>query len=351
MTSVPAIDLTRISPVTDAEAARLASPAAFADVASQITALPPLADPATEHPGQARPGQAGPGHTHPGHPRPAALRRARRWSRRRALLAGLPLAVLAGAAALFVTLLAPNGGNSDNGASSQAGIQALSFTRADGFITVIIRNPYADVSAYNAEFARQHIDISLSLTPVSPSFVGNIIGADGAQVTYIPQPGDCTPRNPESLPLATCTIGFRVPASFHGHARVQVGRPARPGEVYQISASALSPGEILYPLRDQVFDHPLSQVLPVLAKNHITIADCRQSLMFVCRGANGRLMNTPTSPGESYVQDAIPVASGQVIIVVGVKTLPPKDEAFAPDPKPSPTGPAPSVTPTPAKSS
>jgi hypothetical protein len=355
MTSVPAIDLTRISPVTDAEAARLASPAAFADVAGQITAQslagPPTAHPSHVRPGQAGPGHAHPGHPHPGHPRPAALRRGRRWSRRGALLAGLPLAVLAGAAALFVTLLVPNGGNSDNGASTQVAVEALSFTKADGFITVIIRNPFADVTTYNADFARHHIDINLTLTPVSPSLVGKILKADTPQVTYISTPGtgarNCNPKNP----IIACTIGFKVPVNFHGHARVQVGRPGRPGEVYALSASAFAPGDILYPLRDQVFDHPLSQVLPVLARNHISIANCRKDMLVVCRTADGKINNPAKVGGGDYVQDGYAYAAGQVVLYVGIKTLFPFAELNVPNPAPSPTGPAPSVTPTPAKSS
>jgi hypothetical protein len=301
MTRMPDIDLAQIAPVTDTEAARLASPAAFTDLARQITAQPPSAGPAPAHPEHTRQGRPG---------------RARGWSRRRTLLTGLPLAAAAAAAALVAILLAPGGSGTSGttaGPNSQAAVQAVSFTKENGYITVIIRNPYVDSSWYNADFARHHLDIKLSLIPASPTFVGAIeemsvdSSATDREITMINKPGSC------GLDGNGCTIGFKVPVSFHGQASMAIGRPARPGEQYATTGSAFSPGEILYGLKDQVYGRPLSQVLALFARHHVTVA--------VCRGPSNTNINPSTAPGNWYVQDVLPWAPGQVIIWVGPKRV------------------------------
>ncbi|MGH3261985.1 MAG: hypothetical protein ACRDNS_08325, partial [Trebonia sp.] len=165
---MPELNLSGIAPVTDAEVARLAAPAAFADLAARIVA--------TEAPAP-RPATA-PRRLFPRHPH--TQRGSGYRSRRRvALLAGFPVA-LGAAAALFVTVLSPGGGGAEGGANSSAAIQAMSFAKVNGTITVIIKNPYADAAWYNADLARHHIPLSLRVFPASPSLVGSIIGGDNA---------------------------------------------------------------------------------------------------------------------------------------------------------------------------
>jgi hypothetical protein len=67
-----------------------------------------------------------------------------------------------------------------------------------------------------------------------------------------------------------CQIGFTVPAGFQGKVDMWIGRPARPGEQYQEAGSAFNRGEPLDGLADQIFDHPLSEVLPLLAQHNTT---------------------------------------------------------------------------------
>ena len=317
---MPDIDLASISPVTDAEAARLASATAFADLARQITSVPVPAD------RLAAPGLA---------PR----RRPRRPRRPRALLVGLPVAALAGVAALLVTVLGTGGSPvgsiaggtagrtaGSSSANSPAAIQALAFVKKDGYITVIIRNPYADASWYNADFARHHMDIKLDLLAASPSFVGTIeaMSADSSatmdEITTITKPGSC------GIDGTTCTIGFKVPLSFHGQATIEIGRPARPGEQYQTAGSPFNRGEALYGLEDQVYGHPLSQVLPLLARHHVTIA--------VLRGPDNTDMNVSQAPPAWYIENVVPWAPNEVIAWIG--------------PQPSVAVPAPATTPNPA---
>lgn len=295
---MPDTDLTRISAVSDDDASRLVSAAAFAQLASQIVAtpLPPTMPPVTEQ-----------------EPRPSWQARARRaargpaqhWSLRRSLLTALPVAALAGAAALVIGLQVPATSN----ANSQAAIMAVSFVKANGHITVIIKNPYADSSWYNADFARHHLNIKLSLIASSPSFVGAIeymgtdSGATSDEIKLINKPGGC------GVDGNGCTIGFTIPADFHGQADMAIGRPARPGEQYQTTGSIFNKGEALAGLRSQVIGQPVSTVWRLLATHHLTIA--------VCRDANNHNVDPATVPAGNYVTDIAPWAPNQVIVWTG----------------------------------
>lgn len=347
MTVMPELDLSGIATVTDAEVARLASPAAFADLATQITATEA---PATR-PGLARKRSflSAAGLSTRGVPADGSRPR-----RRIALLTAIPVA-LAAAAALFVTVLSPGGtgpagghgapvaggspsvgsGSSPGtgtdtgtGPNSQAAIQAVSFTKQSGYITVVIRNPYVDSSWYNADFARHHLHITLSLIAASPSFVGAIeemstdSGATSNEIKLIGKSGSCGEDG------TGCVIGFRVPVNFHGQASMAIGRPTRPGEQYETTGSAFNKGEILYGLKDQVYGHPLSQVLALFARHHVTVA--------VCRNPANNNINPSKAPGDWYVQNVIPWSPGQVIIWVG----PTQHAMVAPlasEPAPTPT--------------
>jgi len=314
---MPDIDLTSISPITDTDAAHLASPAAFADLATRIAAT----EAPVTRPGAARPDTAWPDTARPRRFRPSLSRPRRRL----ALLTSFPVA-LAAVAALLVTVLSPGGtgsagGNGNSvangspstgtgaGANSQAAIQAVSFTKQNGYITVLIRDPYVDSSWYNADFARHHLHITLSLIPASPSFVGAIeemstdSGATSDEITMISKSGSCGEDG------TGCVIGFRVPVNFHGQASMAIGRPTRPGERYETSGSAFNKGEILYGLKDRVYGHSLSQVLALFAKHHVTVAECRNP--------DNNNINPSKAPGDWYVQSVIPWAPGQVIIWVG----------------------------------
>src|SRR5438876_10403889 len=106
MTAMPELDLSHIAPLTDAEAARLVSPATFADLASQITAIPVPARRRFRLTG-AEGSSPNSFRTFPGHPR-----------RRLALLTAFPVA-LAAVAGLTVAV-ADRG---DNGPGSAAAIE------------------------------------------------------------------------------------------------------------------------------------------------------------------------------------------------------------------------------------
>jgi hypothetical protein len=297
MTAMPELDLSRIAPLTDADAARLVSPATFADLASQITATPV--------PAPRRPRLTGatassllPFRPFSGRPR-----------RRLALLTTFPVA-LAAVAGLTVTV-ADRGGT---GSGSAAAIEAMSFTRENGTIRVVIKNLYADTSWYNADLARHHLDITLHLAPTPPSFVGfiDVTTIDGPAASYtaikpISKPGSC------GLGGTDCQIGFTVPAGFRGKADMWIGRPARPGEQYATAGSAFNRGEPLYTRSDQIIGHRVSEVLPVLAAEHVTVAQCREQ----GPGAQGNGVCDPAAmPGDWYVVDVSPWAPDEVMVTL-----------------------------------
>jgi len=158
--------VTRITPVTDAVAARMVSPGTLTDLREQLTATPVEAAAGTAHPA--------------GH----AVRRAR--ARHRRLLIGTPVAAALAAVALAVTSSGHPGQRVGPVGVSPAAAQALSFTRHGGYIDVIIRNPLADPRRYRAEFAQHHMDIALKLIPVAPPFVGTlVVGYSGSGITPI----------------------------------------------------------------------------------------------------------------------------------------------------------------------
>jgi hypothetical protein len=303
MTAMPGLDLSRTAPVTDADAARLASPAAFTDLASQIMATPaPAARSRARWTDAVRASLLVPR---------SVLARPRR---RLALLTVVPV-VLAALAAFMVTVAS----RSDNSPNSAVAIEAMSFIKKNGIITVIIKNLYADTSWYNADLARHHLDITLHLDPTPPSLVGFIgpstfdATASGGEIKPISRPGSC------GLSGTDCQIGFTVPADFRGKVDMWIGRPARPGEQYQVAGSAFNRGEPLYGLTDQIFGHPLSKVLPLLARHHVTVAQCREE----GPGQQGNGICDPaTMPGTWYVRDVTPWAPNQVLLTIQSEPYP-----------------------------
>jgi hypothetical protein len=325
MTKMPELDLSVIAPVTDAEATRLASPAAFADLATRIAATEtPVAPHRAVRPRLFLPRLA---QSHPG--------------RRLALLTAFPVA-LAAVAALLVTVVS---GAAGNGANSAAAIKALSFTRENGTITVIITNPYADAAWYNADLARHHIPLTLSVIPASPSLVGSIIGGN-----YAPGVKELTGQRRCFYPgnggaSSPCVIGFTVPTNLKDEGSVWIGGPAKPGQQYETTGSIFAPGEALAGLLAQVAGQPLSKVRPILARHHLSVA--------VSRDANNHDVNPDSVPGGYYVTDILPWAPGQVMIWTSQKQFYDGSERV-PGMSTGPTAPEPSLargTPTPSSSS
>ena len=302
--------VSRISPFTDDEAARMARPEALDDLAAQITATP-------FRPAVSRPSA---GRLAVGSRSPAR----RRW------LISVPLAVGLAAAALVATSAGHPGQRvgpiSVGPAAAQA--QALSFTSGPGFITVIVRDPLADPARYRAEFARHHLNVELKLLPASPSLTGTVIFSEGDGIEAINARGRCS----ADLESETCPVGVRIPDNYRGFGEVIFARAAKPGEEYESMAnSALLPGEAMHGMTIQ--GQTAAQVVAALRQRHLTAVFQREDTT----------ENAPTTvvpPGSWLVAAAVPWAPGEVLLQIV-----PNHGAG------SSASPSPSASPTPAASS
>jgi hypothetical protein len=279
--------ISRIAPVTDAEAARMAQPDTIMELAAEITAMP-------VPPASRRHSPAGPANGAP-------PRSTRRRPLRRRWLIGVPLAVSLAAAALIVTTIGRPGQPVHIG-PGPAHAQVLSFTRHGGYIDVIVRDPLADPRRYRAEFARHHLKITLKLVPASPSLVGTVVFIDG-DINPITAKGTCYPGDG-----GACSVGVRIPDDFHGQAAVVFGRRARPGERYASTASAFAPGEVMHGMR--IRGRTVAEVLAMLRQRHVTVPEFR----YIYKNFSRKLRSVP---GTWYVYDAVPWAPRQIMLFVG----------------------------------
>jgi hypothetical protein len=311
--------ISQISPVSDSEAARLVQPdtmAALADDIVRTGAIPPAGGPVPRH------SQA-----------PRDTVRSRHGRRR--LLIGVPVAAALAVGGLIATSLGSPGQHlgpvSVGPPRAQAAV--LSFTRHDGYIRVIVRNPLADPKRYRAEFARHHLNISLTLVPASPSIVGTLVAetlsAGASQITPITATGRCFTGGGGNV----CPVGVRVPVDFRGAATLVFGRAARPGEQYESAAQADGPGEAMHGLHYQ--GRTVAAVLAMLARRGITVPQWRVQRAGQCYTETRR-----TVPGNWLVYDAVPWAPGQVLLWAAKRLPVPTCTPVpaSPVPSPSPAG-------------
>lgn len=314
--------VSRICPITDPEAERLVRPATFADLSAQITATPPVeASPRLDTRQAASPA-------------PGGHRRRPRRLLRAPLAAAVALALLATAALVATRLLSPGHRATSSPAvsthptASARPAQVLSFTTSAGYITVIVRDPLADPSRYRAAFAAHHLDITLSLVPVSPSLVGTVVytgqSAGSSEITTITAQGKCYTGGGGSA----CPVGVRIPIGFHGQAQLVFGRAARPGERYESTASPTAPGEVMHGLT--FVGDTVAQVLALLGPRHVTVPDFNYD-------DHGYNRNVASVPGTWYVYDANPWAPQQVMLMVGPTRTPPVQAPQPGNPVPEPT--------------
>lgn len=295
--------ITRISPVSDADVAGLTGAQTLTDLGRDITATPVTA-----------PGRAA---------------RPRRRRVRTRLLVGIPAAAALAVGGLVAASIGRPGQHLGpvNVGPPSAQAAVLTITRHDGYLDVIVANPLADARKYRAEFARYHLNISLTLVPASPSLVGTLVYSDGSTaIKPITAIGKCYTGGGG----AACPVGVRVPLNFAGHADLTFGRAARSGERYETTAAANAPGELLHGLH--YAGQKVSAVLAMLAVRHISA----HFLVSVKCENVGR----DKAPGNWYVTDADPWAPGAVQLWVS-QSWPAElcaSSGLGPAPQPTATG-------------
>ena len=295
--------LSRIAPVSDADVARLTGTQTLADLGRQITATEVIA--------------------------PRRVRSPRRRIATRLLIVTPAAAALAVGGLVVASIGNPGqhlGPVPVGPGTAQAAV--LTIHRHGGYLDVIVKNPLADARKYNAEFAKYHLNITLSLVPASPSLVGTLVYFDGSNaIKPITAVGKCFTGGGG----AQCPVGVRVPLNFTGQANLTFGRAAQPGEHYETTAAANAPGELLHGLHYQGLT--VSAVLAMLSARHIAVPHYLLSMH--CENV-GR----DTAPGDWYVTDADPWAPGAVQLWVS-KSWPAKQCLSPPQPGtpvPQPTG-------------
>jgi len=170
-------------------------------------------------------------------------------------------------------------------------------TQSNGDIVAQITDPDAAASQLEAVFAAHHLDISVTVLPVSPSLVGTIVYDDGSDFQPI-QAGLCLAGGTQ------CTVGFVIPANFTGHADVAIGRAADPGEAYASADSSFGAGEALHCAG--VFNQPVSVAASIVAAKGLT-AEWRVGTSST---------NLSTAPAGDYVVGGIPISSTTVMLMV-----------------------------------
>jgi hypothetical protein len=189
-----------------------------------------------------------------------------------------------------------------------------------GYIVATVTDPFAAQSSLDAAFEAAGLDIIVTLEPVPPSLVGTILYTDVPIQTLTG--GACAT---DGGGIGACPVGLRIPRNFTGQGAITLGRPARPGESYEASASAFAPGESLHCtdiLGDQV-GHALSQ----LAADGIT-----PQWHLTAPGAPVTSNETPPPDGY-FIIGGFPVSSG--VVALQTRATPPSSaETQSADPEP-----------------
>jgi hypothetical protein len=221
----------------------------------------------------------------------------RPWSRR------LPTAAIAGVAAVLV-LVAIVGSTLIGSEPAAAGVM---FTLDDGYIVATVTDPAAASEELGAAFAEHGLDIDLQLVPVSPSLVGTVVALEdeGTDVIETLQHGTCVTGG------GGCPIGLRIPTDFAGHAGITLGREAEPGEQFMSAADGFGPGEALH----------CSDLMGTRVAEALTELEAR-GLVAMWRLGDGSEVD-PATVQDYFVTEAIPWASGEVLMWVAPEPVTP----------------------------
>lgn len=213
-------------------------------------------------------------------------------------------AVAAGAVAAAVTVSLST--SSDVG---PAPAEAVTFdTASSGATVAMVTEPFAAQSRLDAAFAARGLKITVNLIPVSPSIVGTLLfvgeSSPGAAQIRALQGGHCL------MGGGGCSIGVEIPRGFQGTGSITLGRPAKPGEAYESSASLFAPGEPLH--CSGLLGARVADALPVLRRDALTVVDWREDT----EGSPGvsHSVTLAAPPAQNYVWGAVLVEAGRAMV-------------------------------------
>ena len=226
-------------------------------------------------------------------------------SRRRWI--ALPFAAGFAAVILALTWLLPG----MFGMGSQPASAALDVHRAGGYYIVTVKDLFADPGRYQAQLKAHGLNVSLRLTPVTPTEVGRPFvldpkenGLTDAQarlrkdlITSTYHPGHCA--DPQG-----CAIGLKIPIGYDGRAVIYLGRQARPGESYQNPPELDAPDGPLHCVT--WLKKSVDQVRLLLRRRGVTTVTFADA-------HGGRT----SVPGSWYVHDGVLSGPGKAILLVG----------------------------------
>ena len=152
--------------------------------------------------------------------------------------------------------------------------QALSFSESGDKLIVRVVDPTADPKRFNAEFKKMGLDITVKAVPVSPPFVGTMVGfsarnsEDMDKLHRLEAGEKCSGTLNASDP--GCQDGLELPKNYDGETEVQFGRKAKPGEMYWHSSSeATEKGEALAGLT--IENKTVGEVLPQIEARNVKV--------------------------------------------------------------------------------
>ncbi|MFI0423140.1 hypothetical protein [Spongiactinospora sp. 9N601] len=184
---------------------------------------------------------------------------------------------------------------------------------------IMVIDLYADSHKYQSQLRAIGLDITLRMTAVSASLVG--------QVIVMPVPDGPIPKagvriDDQIKPISgkgtcrkwgeVCPVGLKIPVGYRERAEVLLGRAARPGEKYGALAPIDGPGEPLH-------------CVPYVGRPVRAVRELLRD-----RGVASVTYSTAKSwesqvPGDWYVHDGTLTAPGSALLLVGPDKTPPRD--------------------------